>query len=608
MATEERPGPVHLELPEDIAGEMGPAVPMVPPHTIELPVAAATAVDRAAAMIRQAHRPLVMLGAAASRPRLGADLGEFLARTRIPFFTTQMGKGVVAGRPLRAARRPVAGHRRPLRARLRARGHRPGRPDPGDRARHGGEAAVLHGPGRTDGHPRRLHPAQRRGGLLPARLGRRRHRPEPVACSPTGWRATCPTPRRCCRCATASCGTSRTEPTTTASRSCRNASSPTCATVMPPDGIVALDNGMYKIWFARNYRTPVSNTLLLDNALATMGAGLPSAMMAALIHPDRRVLAVCGDGGFMMNSQELETAVRLGLNLVVLILQDDAYGMIRWKQAVDKFPDFGMTFGNPDFVAYAQAYGAQGIPGARPPRTSSRSCSRRSSAAASTSWSLRSTTPRTPGSSSTSSATACRLPPKRKTRRGRTAWIRQRSPRSPLTQPHPSRHPMHTSDPAGTGDPTDDRRSDDRNDHRPARGRSAGRRAEPAAHRRPLARLLERSDAPGRGPGHRRALCTSPTPPPRTATAALDGRGGRAGRLGGHGPARARRDPAPGLRADRRRSRRPRPADDPGDGQAAGRVARRDRSTPPSSSAGSPRRPSASTAGTPPPPTAAPAC
>jgi acetolactate synthase-1/2/3 large subunit len=71
-------------------------------------------------------------------------------------------------------------------------------------------------------------------------------------------------------------------------------------------------------------------------------------------------MAVCGDGGFMMNSQELETAVRLRLDLVVLILQDNAYGMIRWKQDVDGFPDFGMTFGNPDFVAYAQAYGARG--------------------------------------------------------------------------------------------------------------------------------------------------------------------------------------------------------------------------------------------------------
>jgi acetolactate synthase-1/2/3 large subunit len=130
--------------------------------------------------------------------------------------------------------------------------------------------------------------------------------------------------------------------------------------VMPEDGIVCLDNGMYKIWFARNYRTHVANTLLLDNALATMGAGLPSAMMAAMLYPERRVLAVCGDGGFMMNSQEMETAVRLGLNLVMLILEDSAYGMIRWKQAVDKFPDWGLTFGNPDFVRYAESYGAIG--------------------------------------------------------------------------------------------------------------------------------------------------------------------------------------------------------------------------------------------------------
>ena len=131
--------------------------------------------------------------------------------------------------------------------------------------------------------------------------------------------------------------------------------------VVPEDGIVCLDNGMYKIWFARNYRTRVANTLLLDNALATMGAGLPSAIMAKLPQSRTgRVLAVCGDGGFMMNSQELETAVRLKLSLVVLIVVDGAYGMIRWKQAVDRFADYGMTFGNPDFVTYAAAYGAHG--------------------------------------------------------------------------------------------------------------------------------------------------------------------------------------------------------------------------------------------------------
>jgi acetolactate synthase-1/2/3 large subunit len=129
---------------------------------------------------------------------------------------------------------------------------------------------------------------------------------------------------------------------------------------LPDDGIASLDNGLYKVWFARNYRAVRSNTLLLDNALATMGAGLPVAIGAKLVHPHRKVLAICGDGGFMMNSQEMETAVRLKLDLVVLILRDDAYGMIRWKQDQMGLPDFGLSFGNPDFVRYAESYGAHG--------------------------------------------------------------------------------------------------------------------------------------------------------------------------------------------------------------------------------------------------------
>ena len=83
-------------------------------------------------------------------------------------------------------------------------------------------------------------------------------------------------------------------------------------------------------------------------------------MAAYLVHPERRVMAICGDGGFMMNSQELETAVRLNMNLVVLILNDSAYGMIKWKQANMNFPDFGLDYNNPDFVKYADSYGAHG--------------------------------------------------------------------------------------------------------------------------------------------------------------------------------------------------------------------------------------------------------
>jgi acetolactate synthase-1/2/3 large subunit len=129
---------------------------------------------------------------------------------------------------------------------------------------------------------------------------------------------------------------------------------------MPADGILCLDNGVYKIWFARNYPARRPNTVLLDNALATMGAGLPSAMASAMVYPGRKVMAVCGDGGFMMNSQEMETAVRLKLNLTVLVLNDNSYGMIRWKQANMGFADWGLTYGNPDFVKYAESYGASG--------------------------------------------------------------------------------------------------------------------------------------------------------------------------------------------------------------------------------------------------------
>ena len=124
--------------------------------------------------------------------------------------------------------------------------------------------------------------------------------------------------------------------------------------------IVTLDNGVYKIWFARNYECYEPNTLLLDNALATMGAGLPSAMAAKQLHPECKVVSVNGDGGFLMNSQELETAVRMELDLVVIILNDSAYGMIKWKQEGVGFENFGLDFKNPDLVEYANSFGAIG--------------------------------------------------------------------------------------------------------------------------------------------------------------------------------------------------------------------------------------------------------
>jgi acetolactate synthase I/II/III large subunit len=353
VAQQERPGPVHLELPEDIAADEATAG-IIPSHIVELPVAPAAAIDRAAAMIMAANRPLVMLGAAASRPQLAEPLSAFVRRCRIPFFNTQMGKGAVnAGSNLYMGTAALSErdwvHEAIDRADLIISiGHDTVEKPPFLMGHHGPQ--VIH-VGATPATVEQVYfpqaeiigdvgaglagLADRLEGKLPnaqALLGLREDILAHLAERSTEDRFP-PIPQRIVH---------------------------DVRQVIPADGIVALDNGMYKIWFARNYRTSVANTLLLDNALATMGAGLPSAIAAALIHPDRRVLAVCGDGGFMMNSQELETAVRLKLNLVVLVLEDHAYGMIRWKQEVDEFPDYGLGFGNPDFVAYARSYGARG--------------------------------------------------------------------------------------------------------------------------------------------------------------------------------------------------------------------------------------------------------
>ena len=352
VAEEERPGPVHLELPEDIAAERCEAPPLIPPHPMELPLANPTALERAADLIMKAQRPLLMFGAAASRPRSTLDLAQFVLRTKIPYFTTQMGKGTVPGGTelymgTAALSERDYVHEAIERADLIVTiGHDTVEKPPFIMGASGPQ--VIHIGYQSANVEQVYFPQSEVIGDLKMSLRLLADRLEgklPRA------QALLPLRESILR----NIADRDQEERFTPQRLVHD-----IREVMPADGIVALDNGMYKIWFARNYRTRMANTLLLDNALATMGAGLPSAIMAALLNPGRRVMAVCGDGGFMMNSQELETAVRLRLDLVVVIIEDRAYGMIRWKQAVDRFPDFGMTFANPDFVRYAESYGAHG--------------------------------------------------------------------------------------------------------------------------------------------------------------------------------------------------------------------------------------------------------
>ena len=316
IAQEERPGPVHLELPEDIAAEQCADIRLIPPHPLEHPVAGEAALARAAEMIMQAQRPLIMLGAAASRPKSTMDLAQFVLRTRIPYFTTQMGKGTVPGGTdlymgTAALSERDYVHDAIERADLIITiGHETVEKPPFIMGKQG--PTVIHIGYEIANIEQVYFPqAEVIGDIGPSLrlLADRLENKLPNAQALLYLQQDI---------------LHNIRVNSTANDFLPQRIVADVRQVMPENGIVALDNGMYKIWFARNYRTLMANTLLLDNALATMGAGLPSAMMAAMLYPERRVLAVCGDGGFMMNSQELETAIRLKLNLVVLIIEDRA--------------------------------------------------------------------------------------------------------------------------------------------------------------------------------------------------------------------------------------------------------------------------------------------
>jgi len=354
IAQEERPGAVHIELPEDIAKEEVDTE-LFTVRPCRYPVADSESLNKALEIMYEAKMPLILIGAGANRTRICTTIKDFIDTSGIPFFMTQMGKGVVDEfHPLCLGTAALSDndylHCAIERADLIINiGHDVIEKPPF--IMHRGGAKVIHINFIASAVDDTYFPQLDVIGdiasnisSLTQRLLRQEHwnfeyymrvidesqkhivkyfKDErfPIL------------PQR-------------------ALKDIRDA--------LEREDILTLDNGVYKIWFARNYKCFEPNTLLLDNALATMGAGLPSAMAAKMLYPDKKVIAVCGDGGFMMNSQELETAVRLDLDLVVIILNDSAYGMIKWKQEGMGFEDFGLDYANPDFVQYAQAYNAVG--------------------------------------------------------------------------------------------------------------------------------------------------------------------------------------------------------------------------------------------------------
>lgn len=354
LAEEEKPGATHIELPEDIATETTDSTP-IKRSLVRRPNADGKSIHAAVQELEAAKSPILVIGAGANRTQTCRMLFQLVEKTGIPFLTTQLGKGVIDERHPKFVGCAALSANDFVHRALEAAdlvvniGHDVIEKPPFFMKT--GGTRVIHISFNTAGVDPVYFPQLEVVGDIANSIWQITQHIEPSA----DWQFDAMLAAR------------KREVAHTASLSgdSRFPIFPPylveqVRAAMPEDGILCLDNGIYKLWFARNYTAYRPNTVLLDNALASMGAGLPSAMASAMVYPDRKVLAICGDGGFLMNSQELETAVRLRLNLTVLIVNDDAYGMIRWKQADMGFKDWGLTYGNPDFVKYAESYGAIG--------------------------------------------------------------------------------------------------------------------------------------------------------------------------------------------------------------------------------------------------------
>ena len=376
VATLEKPGPTHIELPENVAGTAlaadDPLRPLLPGKAY-FPEPPQEAFAHAARLINQAQRPIVLAGNGVLRRKAAGQLRELAKGLHLPVAATFMGKGAVDDRS----------HLSLMAVGLQARDHVMTGFDRADLVISVGYDLVEYAPAHwnPDGTKRIIHidtqPAEVDAayqpeveligdiggaleGLLAAALpggvgGRnasQRHESRETLVhadlrnSLLGDLVACETddsfpvkPQR-------------------AIYELRRA--------LGPDDIVVSDVGAHKIWIARLYQAYQPNTVIISNGFASMGIALPGAIAAKLVHPDRKVVALCGDGGFLMNSQELETAKRIGANIVVVIWRDDGYGLIDWKQRNQFGRPFAVEFGNPDFVAYAESFG---IPGFRPTTT-----------------------------------------------------------------------------------------------------------------------------------------------------------------------------------------------------------------------------------------------
>ncbi|HET7029298.1 MAG TPA: acetolactate synthase large subunit [Candidatus Limnocylindrales bacterium] len=373
VAVLEKPGPTHIELPENLAASAVPddLRPLVPGRTY-FPEPTDEAIAHAADLIAGSQRPLVLAGNGVLRRNAAPALRAFARGLHVPVAVTFMGKGAIDDRS----------HLSLMAVGLQARDHvlsgfdradlvicigydlveyAPARWNPDGRKRivhidtQPSEVDAQYRPevelvGDIEGTLRRLLTAVQPRGISGRDAGERHEARETLV------HADLRTALLEELSGASGAGLGGESPRVTPQRAIAD-----LREALGPEDIVVSDVGAHKVWVARLYQAYEPNTVIISNGFAAMGISVPGAIAAKLVHPDRKVVALCGDGGFLMNSQELETAKRIGANVTVVVWRDDGYGLIDWKQRNEFGRPFGVEFGNPDFVAYAESFGIAGF-------------------------------------------------------------------------------------------------------------------------------------------------------------------------------------------------------------------------------------------------------
>jgi acetolactate synthase-1/2/3 large subunit len=356
LAQTERPGAVYLAVPEDV--EKAPAAPGAAPLAVNIPRSdepSPSQLERAATVLRDARNPVVLAGHGAARAGAGAALRRFAEELGVAVATTFNGKGVFPDDHPQAL--GAVGFMR----------H--------DYVNFGFDEAdviVAVGYELQEFDPVRINPLGDKKIIhihrFPAEVDV--HYQVEVGLQsdiPRTLEALADAVGRCFNC-DASGSRIRAMLEEELTRGAADESFPlTPARIVADtraaldrDDIVLVDTGALKMWMARLYPTFEPNTCLISNGLSTMAWTVPGGIAAKIARPHSRVLVATGDGGFMMNSQEIETALRERIPFVILIWVDDEYGLIKWKMDLELGAAYDITFGNPDFVAYAESFGARG--------------------------------------------------------------------------------------------------------------------------------------------------------------------------------------------------------------------------------------------------------